>query len=240
MRVVAFVEARTPSTRLPGKHFEMVGPWQLVEWPIKACINTPEIDATVVNSNSSIILGIGRELGAKTLERPNNIGLLVDSKKPWWLPLYTSWIDNYYGEADEDTIILRIMGNAVIFDRQAIGRLVSNMKSTEANGGLIITRCRGSEHPYYAMEFSGGVGRYCSYRYEAATLLTDADFPVQYRDDESVVAVRLPSDGRVGKLAYSIATEPSHHVHDQYDLECARVAANMREPKLGLKERQYA
>lgn len=234
MRTVAFIEAREPSTRLPRKHFERVGGNLLVEWPIKACLDTANVDATVVNTNSDEIANIARALGANTLHRPNDEKLMQDSKKMWWLRLYNQWLFENFEDDDDDTVILRVMGNAVILDPEAIFRLVHTMRSLDAAAGLVLTRVRQNEHPWYnCLVFSDGKSLWCRYHRGEATTMTDAEWPTTYRDDQSVYAYRLPVEGRVTKQCYSIATEPSHHVHTLYDLEHARITVKMLEQVAG-------
>ena len=72
-KVVAIILARGGSKGIPRKNVLDFCGKPLVAWSILQSINTPEIDATYVSSDSDEILKIAEQYGAKVMKRPDAI-----------------------------------------------------------------------------------------------------------------------------------------------------------------------
>lgn len=82
-RVVAAVPARGGSKTVPDKNLRPLAGKPLVAWPIEVAAAIPEIDRTVVTTDSSEIASTARNWGAEVVDRPDSLAeddsLVVDA-----------------------------------------------------------------------------------------------------------------------------------------------------------------
>ncbi|WP_458207733.1 acylneuraminate cytidylyltransferase family protein [Haladaptatus sp. NG-SE-30] len=82
-RVVAAVPARGGSKTVPNKNLRQLAGKPLVAWPIVVAAETPEIDRTIVTTDSESIAAAARDWGAEVVERPESLAandsLVIDA-----------------------------------------------------------------------------------------------------------------------------------------------------------------
>ncbi len=72
-KVIALIPARGGSKGIPRKNVRNFCGKPLLAWTVLQAINTPEIDAVYVTSDSDEILDVGTTYGAKPIKRPAEI-----------------------------------------------------------------------------------------------------------------------------------------------------------------------
>ncbi|MCW4040578.1 MAG: acylneuraminate cytidylyltransferase family protein [Candidatus Bathyarchaeota archaeon] len=101
MKTVAFIPARGGSKGLPGKNIKILNGKPLITYSIEQALNSEYINEVYVSSDSSDILNISKNLGAKTVLRPNNISGDTSTTE--------SAIDHFISETDVDADVIVLM-----------------------------------------------------------------------------------------------------------------------------------
>ena len=119
MKVVAIIQARMGSTRLPGKVLMDLGGRSVLEWVIRACDHAPGVDEVWVATS--------------TLESDDVIAQLCDLVGiHCFRGSETDVLDRLFSCAvrAEATIVLRITGDCPFVDPQVIGGVVRLMRDS--------------------------------------------------------------------------------------------------------------
>lgn len=122
MKVVAIIQARMGSTRLPGKVMKEIELWPVLGWCVDAARYAPGVDEVWVATS--------------TLEQDNVILEWCSSQDvPVWRGSETDVLDRFVGcaEASGADIILRLTGDCPFLDPQIIGAAVTLQKMTGAD-----------------------------------------------------------------------------------------------------------
>ena len=119
MKVVAIIQARMGSTRLPGKVLMDLGGHPVLEWVVRACLAAPGIDAVWVATST--------EPADEKIE-----AWCLENRVPVYCGSEADVLDRLYccAHAAKATRILRITGDCPFVDPQVIGGVVRLMKDS--------------------------------------------------------------------------------------------------------------
>lgn len=121
IKVVAVVQARMGSTRLPGKVMSLLDHHPVLEWVVRACEAAPGVSETWVATS--------------TLDADNVIADWCDDNGIFvWRGPEADVLTRFVGcaNASEADVILRITGDCPLIDPQVIGAVVRLQKQTGA------------------------------------------------------------------------------------------------------------
>ena len=82
-KAVAIIPARGGSSRIPRKNIKSFNGRPMIEWPIRACISSPEVGEIIVSTDDDEIAAVALEAGAsKVIERPFELATNLAGTSP--------------------------------------------------------------------------------------------------------------------------------------------------------------
>lgn len=109
MRIIAIIPARGGSKRLPKKNIFPYRNKPLIGYTIEACQNSSFIQDIFVSSDDEEILAVGKNFGAKSLQRPS---ILADDHTPKIIAIRQAVNDERVGMMSPDDIVIIPQANS--------------------------------------------------------------------------------------------------------------------------------
>ena len=173
---IAIIPARGGSKRLPGKNILDLNGKPLIEWSIKASLDSKYIDKTMVTTDSDAIIEVSRKAGAEVpFKRPNYISTDVAKRSD----VIKHTVDFYYDSLKyKFDYIVYLQPTSPLRTSAEIDKAIEYM--FQKNADAVVSVCK-LEHP---VEWSGilpidmDMSKFLS---RTQVKLRGQDLPSQYR-----------------------------------------------------------